>query len=79
MTIDPGKAELYRLYHGPDQLSLAGIGERLGCSAQYVFTLMEKYKIKRRTKKVAARVGQKHGRFSGPVPKVGREEDRLVS
>jgi len=51
------------------------MGEELGCSGQYVMKLMRGYKIPLRAKAVAGRVGRRHGRFTGPEPKVKRIVD----
>lgn len=66
-------AGLWDLYYR-EELSYAGIGAHLGCSRAYVVKLMRKFGILPRSKKVALRVGRRHGRSTGPVPQPWTEE-----
>lgn len=77
------KKDLSKLYHS-EQLSAAGIANRLGVSRQYVLKLMGKYKITRRSRKIARQVALKNGRVPGP-PSFRKkwlkhlEGDRIIS
>ena len=74
MPVDPGPAELDRLYNRL-QLSYAGIAHRLGCSRAYVGRLMARHGVAARSRSVARKVAVKRGRVEGHVAKGTPEYD----